>query len=242
MTEPTTLDRQVGFLHFPKTAGTTLGNAILGRVSSRVAVTSWREAEDENLADFQFVHGHLLYEQLTEELDGAFLMTNFRHPIERIHSLYKFRRRRPEDPDHEAAMQLSLAEFAEAGYGSQTYVHQLTDRIERGDGGSRVVPGAATRPERLELAKQRIDGFDHVGISEYFEYSMLLLAHDLQCEPFWATASMNTAPTPTTRQDLDEETVETIIRVAGDDIQLYRYALARFQRDIRAIVKKAAHA
>lgn len=231
------LDRQIAYLHFPKTAGTTLGNVIVDRVESRAAFTSWREAEGETLADYQFVHGHLLYEQLRRSMpEDTFVMTNFRHPIERIYSLYKFRRRRPDDPEHEAAMTLSLAEFVEEGHGSQTYLHQLTDEIvHEPNGDVRAVPSVRARPERLQLAKDRIDTLDHVGISEYFDYSMLLLAHDLGCEPFWGAMSMNAAPKVTTRDDLDEETIEVIMRVASEDIQLYRYALERFKNDLRTL-------
>ena len=232
------ITQQVGYLHFPKTAGTTLGNAILGRVKSRIAVTSWSEAMDADLASHQFIHGHLLYHQLEETLgDDGFMMTNFRHPIERIYSLYRFRRRRPEDPEHEAAMNVSLKEYVEEGHGSQTYLHQLTAEVVAEDGKpAQALPSKPDRESRMKLAKERIDSFDHVGISEYFDYSMLLLASDLGVTPFWSAVTMNTAPSPTTRKDLDEETIKTILRVASADIELYNYALERFKRDVEKLV------
>lgn len=232
------ITKQVGYLHFPKTAGTTLGNAILGRVKSRIAVSSWRDAVDADLASHQFIHGHLLYHQLEETLgDDGFMMTNFRHPIERIYSLYRFRRRRPEDPEHEAAMSMSLAEYVEEGHGSQTYLHQLTSEVVIEDGKpAKAVPSMPDRESRMKLAKERIDSFDHVGISEYFDYSMLLLAHDLEVTPFWSATTMNTAPSPTTRKELDEDTIKTILRVASADIALYNYALERFKREVQKLI------
>ena len=88
----------------------------------------------------------------------------------------------------------------------------------------------------MKLAKERIDSFDHVGISEYFDYSMLLLAHDLEVTPFWSATTMNTAPSPTTRKELDEDTIKTILRVASADIALYNYALERFKREVQKLI------
>lgn len=233
------LGQRVGFLHFPKTAGTTLGNAIISRANDRIAVTSWKEADAADLTSPQVVHGHLLYDQLVECMGPeGFLMTNFRHPIERIFSLYRFRQRRPDDPHHEAAMSMTLAEFVEAGYGTHTYLPQLTHEVVKDDNGvaTGVRPSPGTPADRLALAEKRIDSFDHVGISEYFDYSMLLLAHDLGVEPFWSAATMNTAPSPTSRKDLDEDTIEVIKRCVAGEIRLYNYALKRFKRDISKLV------
>lgn len=134
-------------------------------------------------------------------------------------------------------MTLSLKDFVEAGHGSQTYVSQLTDvLVPNGDGITVRQPGPGSLDDRLQRAKERIDRFDHVGISEYFDYSMLLLAHDLGWEPFWSIPTANTAPTRTDRADLDDETIETICRVAAVDIQLYRHALARFRSDLAVMI------
>ncbi len=228
------LGQRVGYLHFPKTAGTSLATALVARAKNRVAVTSWRAAETVDLRSPELVHGHLIYEQLIDAMgpDG-FLMTNFRHPIERAISLYRFRRRRPEDPEHEAAMSMSLADYVAAGHGCQTYLPQLTNRIvTREDGSTAIEANPGTAADRLRLAEERIDSFDHVGISEYFDYSVLLLARDLGTEPFWSTVRVNTAPSPTTRDDLDPETVEALTNNLVGEIRLYNYALRRFKKDL----------
>ena len=203
-------------------------------------MTSWKEAEQSDLKSPQLVHGHLVYDQLVEALGpNAFLMTNFRHPIERAISLYRFRQRRPDDPEHEAAMSLSLAEFVANGHGCQTYLPQLTNRIVTDDDGStRIAPAEGTVAERLQLAEQRIDSFAHVGISEYFDYSVLLLARDLGTEPFWGIVRVNTSPTVTTRDDFDLEIIEEITKNLVGEIRLYNYALNRFRKDIAGLVGK----
>ena len=134
------LSRRVGYLHFPKTAGTSLATSLVARAKDRIAVTSWKEAEKADLTSPQVVHGHMNYGQLTECMgDDGFLMTNFRHPIERSISLYRFRQRRPDDPEHEAAMSLSLTEFVAKGYGTKTYLSQLTTKVERDDDGLSLI-------------------------------------------------------------------------------------------------------
>lgn len=232
------LDRRVGYLHFPKTAGTSLATALVARTADRVALTSWRDAEDKDVNSPQLVHGHLIYDQLQDCMgEDAFLMTNFRHPIERSISLYRFRQRRPDDPDHEAAMSMTLDEFVAQGHGCQTYLPQLTNKVERRDDGTAtVVPGEGTIAERLDLAEKRIDALDHVGISEYFDYSVLLLARDLKTEPFWSTVRVNTAPSPTTRDDFDPEVIASVTKNMVGEIRLYNYALERFKRDLATFV------
>ena len=232
------LNRRVGYLHFPKTAGTSLATSLVARAKDRIAVTSWKEAEEADLTSPQVVHGHMHYGQLAESMgDDGFLMTNFRHPIERAISLYRFRQRRPDDSEHEAAMSLSLTEFVAKGYGTKTYLPQLTTKVERDDdGNAKMVAEGETVAERLDLAEERIDSFDHVGISEYFDYSALLLAHDLQTEPFWSTVRVNTAPAPTTRDDFDPETIEAVTQSLVAEIRLYNYALKRFKKDLARLV------
>lgn len=201
-------------------------------------MTSWKEAEESDLKKPQLVHGHLIYEQLIDALgpDG-FLMTNFRHPIERSISLYRFRQRRSDDAEHEAAMTMSLAEFVSKGHGCQTYLPQLTSRIVADENGSpQIVQSEGTVAERLQLAEQRIDSFSHVGISEYFDYSVLLLARDLGTEPFWSTVRVNTSPTVTTRDDFDPETIEEMTSNLVGEIRLYNYALKRFKRDLARVI------
>lgn len=232
------INGRVGYLHFPKTAGTSLATALVARAEDRVALTSWKEAEEKDIDSPQVIHGHMIYEQVAESIgDSGFIMTNFRHPIERSISLYRFRQRRPDDAEHEAAMSLSLEEFVAKGHGCQTYLPQLTNRIERDDDGTaKIVPSEGTVAERLQLAEQRIDSFDHVGISEYFDYSVLLLAHQLGTEPFWSTVRVNTAPSPTTRDDFAPEVIEAVTQHLVGEIRLYNYALKRFKSDLAEFV------
>lgn len=227
------LDQTV-FVHFPKTAGTALAQLLIDTNTKRLAVAQWSEAE-RDLEPYELVHGHVHFDQVLRRAPDAARITMLRHPIERIVSLYAFHRRRPEDPMYETASRLSLHEFVEAGHGTQTYLSMLTDEVVNGA----LKPAEGSRPERLDRAISRLDTFDGVGITEYFDYSLIVLCRALGRPPIWRRSTANSAPTPTTRDNVEPDTIRLIRQKAALDIRLYEHALARFKQAVANVVDVA---
>lgn len=207
------------YLHFPKTGGTALAQLLVPLMGDRLAVARAEQAEVD-LARYDWVHGHLLYHQIERLAHRPFTMTMLRNPVERILSLYRFHRRRPDDPVHELANKLSFHQFVERGIGTNTYLDMLAGDVD----GSR-----RNDPDRIRVASRRLDTFDFVGITENFEYSALLLAAELGVEPFWRIGHANSAPSPTRRADIDPDTIALIKQEAAADMKIYRRAVRLFR-------------
>ncbi len=227
------LDRQLVYLHFPKTAGTSYAQHVVPILGNRLPLTGWREAEREDLDQFDFVHGHIYFDQVERLSDKPLMMTMLRHPIERIFSLYRFQKRRPQDPMYETVNSMTFHEFVERRYGTQVYISMLTDTVSGEEEGPK--PSRQGR-ERVELALERLERFEVLGITEYFPYSLLLLSRELNIEPFWQIGTANTAPTPTTRDDLEPETIKLLRQVAGADIEIYDRAVELFKERVRQMI------
>ncbi len=225
-----TLDRQLVHIHFPKTAGTAFAQHLVPVLGDRLAVASWPEAERDDISRFAWVHGHIYFDQMERLTEKPILTTMLRHPIERILSLYRFHQRRPEDPMYEMANSHTFHEFVEKRVGSQVYVSMLADSVP--PGAEAPSPSLKGR-DRVELALERLDRFDVIGITEHFDYSLLMLCSELNIEPFWRVSTANSAPTPTTRKDIEPETLKLIRQVAGADIEVYERALDLFRMRVR---------
>lgn len=226
----TTPAAQAVFLHFPKTAGTAMAQLLIDPDEHRLAVAHWPDAE-VRLDRFSFVHGHLYFDQIERLAPVARRITLLRHPIERLYSLYRFHKRRPDDPMFEIATAMSFHEFIDRGYGVETYTSMLTDDVR----GATPSPAAGGRPGRLELAQRRLETFDAVGIMEYFDYSMLLMARALGRPPVWRTSTANSAPEPTLRSEIAPETIRLIRQRASLDIRIYECALTIFKQQVTAL-------
>lgn len=230
------LDRQLYYLHFPKTAGTAFAQHLVPVLGNRLSLADWKTLEGEDVSQYSWIHGHMYYEQIERVVKNPILMTMLRHPIERIYSLYRFHGRRPNDTMYDLANSISFHEFVEKRIGSQVYVSMLSDQIENDGSNFKVITGYKGR-ERLDIALERLERFDVIGITEYFDYSLLMLAAELNIEPFWQTSRANSAPTPTLREDIPDETIKLIRQVAAADIEIYDRAVELFKSRIKEKLK-----
>lgn len=230
------LTRKLCYLHFPKTAGTALATHLVPMMGDRLAVAKWQDAERDDLESFDWIHGHVYYEQIQQRFTQTpFLMTMLRHPIERIFSLYRFYGRKPELGMQEKVQNMTFHDFVEERLGIHVYLGQLTGKVHTDENGAPTVTMEGTVEQRIRLAKQRLLNFDYIGISEQFSYSTLLLAHDLGLEPMWHMSTANSAPSTTTRDNIEPETIELIKKYANPDIQIYNYANELFRGRIRKL-------
>ena len=228
--------RKLCYLHFPKTAGTALATYLVPKRGDRLSIAQWQDGETD-LSAYDWVHGHIFYDQVQNGyMHRPYLMTMLRNPIERLYSLYRFLGRKPELDLHDRVKDMTFREFVEARIGSNVYMNQLTGSVVYGDDNVPTIEFEGTPEARMRLARQRLANFDYVGITESFGYSMLLLSHDLGFEPAWAISTANSAPTATSRADIEPETLELIRQYAGADMQIYNYGLELFRARVRRMV------
>lgn len=81
---------------------------------------------------------------------------------------------------------------------------------------------------RLALAKQRLEQYAFVGLTEQYEASVALLAFTFGWEPPPEIPYLNTAPTKTVLDELDAATRAALVACNTLDLELYRFAEALF--------------
>jgi hypothetical protein len=165
-------------LHVPKTAGTTVRNALLSRFPSEAVFAIDAARADRTVealaalpkvrrASLRLVIGHAGY-GVHELLPGRTLYVGFvRHPVARLRSLHEFLRRRPEHRLHRSACETTLEQFVTGGFTADADNSQV--RHFAG-----VAADAECGGQDLERAIRHIEQrFLAVGVVEDFETSML---------------------------------------------------------------------
>ena len=176
------------FIHLPRTGGTTLERVLERKYRSRVisAETLWEplssvaELPDEVKERALVVQGHLhhgVHDYLPRDCD---YITILREPVARVVSMYRFIRGNPKHWLHEELVRsgASLAEFVRAGMDPGVDNHQtrLIAGIGAGDFGRAQ---AELDASALALAKQNLDGFKAVGLTERFDESFIMIRRAL---------------------------------------------------------------
>lgn len=251
-------DDQLVLIHVPKTAGTTLTRLVMRHFSEeRVCparhwdtMPEWRgmpgrknlSEMDEDLAQYQYFTGHFRYDIGRLLPKKPIYITILRDPVERVMSLYKYICRQESHPLYDQVIEMSLQEFAawdvphKRGENKNRYVFDLGTRfdIKRPCDIKSVVPVCT---DLETIAKKRLGGFAFVGLAERFNHSVLLLSYILHWEPILHFENYNVAPTPTSRDDLSREALETITENNQEDVRLYEYGKAIFERQWQQMVQ-----
>jgi hypothetical protein len=166
--------------------------------------------------------GHLLpgvHEALSRR--GRYL-TLLRDPIDRMISHYfsAVRNDAPQSGVHHLPMIDFLAQ--------RTRWHNLCSRAFASRFGEPVVDVCE---DTLERAKQTLMSFEAVGITEQFDESLLLFAKRFGWRRPWYRR-VNANPNPTADDELPAGLIERIASDNALDIELYRWARARFDAEI----------
>jgi len=223
---------RIAFLHIPKTAGTSLTQALATHWGRVRIIGRWEELRDlppSGLDDITLFAGHFFARQLTHPALAAFVpVTVLRDPIARLFSEYRFGRYtaemgRPLTPSMEYGLRVDFFEYAFSGMGSWGRHMQLFMLgLEEGEQHSTVPLG-----DLLHRAKRRLDTM-RVGLTED-------LAPFL--ERLFAEAR---APVPSLPRLMAQDTVEddgltaaqraVLAEVLAPDYALYAHGRAVMQR------------
>lgn len=223
------------FLHVPKTGGSTLRNVLLDQYGPRATAFADHERQDtppaadaflslgpDRFRRLEAVGGHFPY-GIHESLGRpARYVTLLRDPIARVISNYfhDYRRRGPGRPG------LTLAESLE-----RPNHHNLQTRML----GSRLHWDAVVADDAvLARAKQNLAGFASVGLVERFDQSVMLMRTALGWSwPFYVRHNAN--PVPVSVSELPSGLLKSIVERNAYDMELYRWALERFEKQVSAL-------
>lgn len=232
------------FLHIQKTGGITLqrllrqklGDSLLQRATRLLSqqhshVTIEDALRAKQMRDRYFV-GHCCF-GVHRFLPQPFTyMTMLREPVSRVISLYYYSRSNPTAYYHYHAANCSLEEFA-----LKTPLMELDNgqvRFLAGDHQdifiNRTPIGQCDIP-LLELAQQNIEQhFSWVGLTEYFDQSLLLLAKQMNwknCLYLYRNVSQMQR-----KQEVTAELKQQIADRNWLDVQLYQYAKQRLMQEV----------
>lgn len=255
---PPAEDELLFFLHVPKTAGISL-TAILDAnfaPGATFEAQDWTDAGEViermsvvELARVRCVRGHYWFGPGDGAVHDRFsvdpvVITALRDPVARTVSAHQHVMRWPEHWLREEMGigeegTMSLQEFVENPI-AQGEIANLQTRLIVG-----AVPGnpliSAPDPsdaipfsdeELLSLAKQRLDSFAWVGLTERMEESVRLLTARMGWAPVEELPNLNLNPVPSAEVELSEETRAAILERTRLDAELYAYAGERLEREL----------
>ncbi|MCP4423780.1 MAG: sulfotransferase family protein [Chloroflexi bacterium] len=230
----------VVFYHLPKTAGTTL-NAILKQnynhdeivshgIDTHAFVAAFAQWSEEQRKGIRLLTGHFPFgiHALLPQPSRCF--TILRNPIERTISYYFHAMRDPQHYlhglIHEGKMPLkALIESGEA--------------LMMNDGQTRLLsavwgdaPAGSITDEILDTAVSNLQTMTVVGLTEQFDATTLLLQLAFGWRNIYHTRK-NVGINWQKRDDLDKETLATIINYNQQDMRLYRAAQERMKAQMQ---------
>lgn len=225
------------FVHIPKTGGTTLQlilNRQYGRkvfnvkneiMASKVAkVSTWRNKR------IKCLKGHLPfgYHKLFPNDDVKYI-SMLRDPVKRVISFYHFVKSRPHHHNYPAIVgnNLSIKEFVESGVNRHMENCQL-----RFISNNIYTPFGECTERMLDQAKENIEKHIAVcGITEMFDESLIFMKKEFNwVRPFYYRE--NVTGHGVKPSDLDQDTLDVILKYNQLDIELYNWAKERLKYQI----------
>lgn len=240
------------FIHIPKTAGTSVREFLDSQYSvpAICQANAWSDVDDfEALKSYSLVRGHFTY-SLIQDLPPAFLsFTVLRHPLNRMLSSLRHMQRDPQFHSlHERAKDRSISEILRdstimnqqrdvqartlcASNSAEVIVDYVKDRKARGaeiDVGM-IESGAVT----LELARERLNQINFIGVLEDLDSSIHSLTRAMGFHPRRALGYRNHAPEgPSEYTALSAADIAIMREYNQIDLPLYEYAReAAFERN-----------
>jgi hypothetical protein len=231
------------FTHIPRSGGTTLARILETQYRSDEqflfyvrekggntdeALTEFAGLPDERRKKLKLLFGHTSF-GIHEGYESYTYITLLRDPVERAVSYYYYIITQPGHYLHEMVLRnrMRLEDFVASGM--STELDNIQTRQISGVKDVRYGKCTATMLDsaKLNLVRQ----YAICGITERFDESVLLMKRLFGWEyPFYLKRNVISAKPPI--KEIPESTVEMIKRSNDLDVQLYQFALARFQASI----------
>lgn len=231
-------NRQLFFLHIPKTGGLTL-RGILSRYFTRQQVCSANglgsllKMSDEEIGRYRYFRGHIPYNATQLMPRSPLIITFLRDPFERTLSNYAYLRSRDDLRLHPIAATYDLVGYLKNARASYNQTDMMTYFI----GANFPIRGVPNRDKHLDLAMRRLEHMPFVGITERYDESVQLLAHVLDIAPMQQIEKRNVSPERLRINDLTAEEYALIDEMTQNDQRLYAYARQLFDARYQAFVQ-----
>jgi hypothetical protein len=234
-------ERNLIFIHLPKTAGTTL-QAVIARQFPRDAiftidgsrvwesVNQFKDLPEEERRRIRCLKGHMpfgLHQYLSRPAD---YITLFRDPVDRVISDYYFILRTPVHHLHDEVVsrRMGLREYVSTGISFEANNGQ-TRWISGAPGSDSTTAVEALPVDALEKAKANLHNhFAAVGLTDRFDESLLLFKRILGWGNICYVKRRVSADRPS-KGEIPGETLRLIERSNELDLQLYQVAKQLFE-------------
>jgi glycosyltransferase involved in cell wall biosynthesis len=237
-------EKTIIFLHIPKAAGTTIYSILKNQYNdtesyqldgSRTpqAAEEFKQLPQERKNKIRLLYGHMGFGLHRQFSCKTSYFTLLREPIDRIISHYYFVLRTPHHYLYEEVLKnkMNLKEYVASGISKELNDSQVRFIV---DGGFRFEFNQCPH-HLLDLSKNILDEFFVVvGLKEFFDETMLMLRKALNWKLPPVYIKQNITKTRLKKEDLDNDTIETIKKYNRLDLALYHYAAANFNEKIKS--------
>ncbi|MGJ3254661.1 MAG: hypothetical protein ACFE0J_26540 [Elainellaceae cyanobacterium] len=246
-------DEQLCFIRVQKTGSSTLTSIVdskfhVDRIWSpppyKLPLPSTPPAD---LESYDLFRGHFGYDIRNFLPKKPIYITMLRHPIQRVISLYKFYSRRPDHPDSSMASKVatssSIEDFVRSpipqvrARTSNCQAHQIASGFWDDN-----LTDLLTMPDAdlLALAKEHLDQFAFVGLTERFNESILLLSYVFGWYPGLEYQSLRVSSSGSHLSEINPDLVALISDYNSVDLQLYDYAQTWFESRFSQMIEELA--
>jgi len=220
------------FVHIQKTAGKTLRQILYrqyGRGHTRL-VRNYFVAPDVSLSvikslaaeppsDLRVIHGHILFWPDIEWPEGTQFLTILRDPVERVISHYYWLRARS------SRFRKTLEDALIGG--------SIPDNLQTRVLAAQTPPFGESTDEMLDEALRGLKRLTVVGLTERFDESFVLATRMLEWRRMLYRKE-NVTPDRKPQDEISAKAIDLIKRYNALDIELYRSASKRFEREVEA--------
>lgn len=251
------------FLHIPKTAGTSFTDILKAHfapeeLSFSRFIQDFIKLPPDQIANFKVVSGHYFYNISTFIPRSPVYITMLRDPIERAISKYAMLQRMTSHYAHDIVKSQSLLEFATDPRTLPLYANSQTryiaadpnaveirktlppeerDTFELWRRMENYAPNGYSDPELLERAKERLQNFAFVGLTEQFDEAIEVLCYTFGWPVPPAPKVLNVSPNRPAHSDIPQEVIDIIRENTQLDAALYQTGKQLFDAHYNQMLK-----
>jgi Galactose-3-O-sulfotransferase len=225
------------FLHIPKAGGTTLNGIINQQYPKRTTfrfhgIETWNTINDlpqQRRESLRLIRGHFAFGLHQFLPCPTTYFTLLRDPIARFVSEYHYIRRSPGLKSHEQLQAMTLEEYVDVkGQGAGNLQTRLIFGLSK--------TSATTPSEVVATAKRNLDQyFGVVGLVEQFDETLVLLQKQFNWRsPVYVQQNVTSAGEKK-RAAIADATLEKIKQCNAMDLELYEYAVHKFEQQVAEI-------